>query len=327
MPTTTARDVVTLALKAAGVTGVGQSPLAEDINDGFTLLNQMFNYWQKRRWLVPNLIDVSAPGNSQQFNLIGPGQYYNSLRPDKIQAAYFKQLNSGSNDVSYYLKPIWSYEDYARIGLKNLNSWPSYFFYDASFPYGRVYIWPIPTSDYEIHLLTKGPIGFKIELLAGEIDDAGTAYTDGTYLAVDLTSVDSFGNGATADITVAGGVVTTVTIADGGDGYKINDFLSVSSADIGGTGTGFVYKVTNVTATVDAEFNMPEDYEEPIHFNLTRRIIAHYQRPLNPEVNMLASAGLKGIKQSNLQLSKLAMPGSLRFNNSNGFYIFNADQM
>jgi hypothetical protein len=327
MPTTTARDVVTLALKAAGVTGVGQSPLSEDINDGFTLLNQMLNFWQKRRWLVPNLIDVYAPGNSEQFNSIGPGQYYNSLRPDKIQAAYFKQLNSGDNDVSYYLKPIWSYEDYARIGLKNLNSWPSYFFYDASFPYGRVYIWPIPTSDYEIHLLIKGPIGFKIELLVGEIDDAGTAYTDGTYLAVDLTSVDSFGNGATANITVAGGVVTTVTIADGGDGYKINDFLSVSSADIGGTGTGFVYKVTNVTATVDAEFNMPEDYEEPIHFNLTRRIIAHYQRPLNSEVNMLAAAGLKGIKQSNLQLSKLVMPGSLRFNNSNRFYIFNADAM
>lgn len=159
------------------MSGVGQTPNAEDINDGFRLLTQMLNYWQKRRWLVPNLIDVSAIGNSEQYNLIGPGKHYNSLRPDRIQAAYFKQLNSGGsgfdggfdsgfggsgdngNNVSYFLRPIWSYEDYARIGLKGLNSWPMYFFYDASFPYGKVYIWPIPTSSYEIHLLVKGPIG------------------------------------------------------------------------------------------------------------------------------------------------------------------------
>src|SRR6266568_4197567 len=156
----TARDFVVLAMKEAGVTGVGQTPLSEDINDCFTLLTRMLNLWQKKRWLIPNLIDVSAPGNGQVSNLIGPGQYYNSLRPDKIQAAYFKQLNSGggfssgfdagfnsqgaSNDVSYFLTPIWSYEDYARIGLKNLNSWPSFYFYDGAFPYGNVFIWPIP---------------------------------------------------------------------------------------------------------------------------------------------------------------------------------------
>src|ERR1700761_5765142 len=92
----TARDFIILALKEAGVLGVGQTPLAEDINDCFVLLNRMLAQWQKRRWLVPNLIDVKAIGNSRISNLIGPGQYYNSPRPDKIQAAYFKQLVSGN---------------------------------------------------------------------------------------------------------------------------------------------------------------------------------------------------------------------------------------
>ena len=89
---TTARDFITLALKEAGVIGVGQTPLAEDINDGFTLLNRMLSQWQKKRWLVPNLYEVINIGNSEKSNLIGPGKYYNTARPDKIQAAYFVQV-------------------------------------------------------------------------------------------------------------------------------------------------------------------------------------------------------------------------------------------
>jgi len=321
----TAREFVTLAMKEAGVVGVGQTPLSEDINDCFTLLTRMLNYWQKKRWLIPNLIDVQANGNNAISNLIGPGQYYNTLRPDKIQAAYFKQLTGGSDQVSYFLTPIWSYEDYIRIGLKTLNSWPQFYFYDGAFPYGNVFIWPIPNEQYELHLIVKGPVGFKVVILQSAIVSGGAGYVNGVYSAVPLTNITSFGGGATADITVAGGIITTVTIVDGGTGYKINDKLGVNNALLGGTGAGFILNVINVTSSLDAEFNMPEDYEEPIHHNLTRRIIAHYQYPPNIETNRLAIAGLNGIKNSNLQLSKLVMPSSLRFNNSNGFYIFNAD--
>lgn len=320
-----ARDFVTLAMKEAGVIGVGQTPLAEDINDCFTLLTRMLNLWQKRRWLIPNLIDVTANGNNAISNLIGPGQYFNTLRPDKIQAAYFKQITGGSDQVSYFLTPIWSYEDYVRIGLKTLNSWPQFYFYDGAFPYGNVFIWPIPNAQYELHLLVKGPVGFKVIILAASITAGGAGYANGVYPAVPLTNINSTGGGATANFTVAGGIITVAQIQDGGTGYKIGDTLSVSNVLLGGTGAGFILKVTNVTSSLDAEFNMPEDYEEPIHHNLTRRIIAHYQYPPNIETNRLAISGLNGIKNSNLQISKLVMPSSLKFGNSNGFYIFNAD--
>src|SRR5512135_328839 len=111
---TTCRDICTMALKEAGVLGVGQTALAEDINDTFTLLSRMMGQWQNRRWFVPGLTDVSAIGNSLRSNKIGPGQYYNAIRPDKIQAAYFIQLNTGSSlTVSYPLKQIFSYENYS----------------------------------------------------------------------------------------------------------------------------------------------------------------------------------------------------------------------
>lgn len=325
----TARDFINLAMKEAGVLGVGQTALPEDINDCFTLLTRMLAQWQQKRWIVPNLIDVSAVANGAVSNLIGPGQHYNVQRPDKIQAAYFKQLNSGSDDVSYNLIPIWSRENYSAIALKDLQAWPSYYFYDNAFPYGNVYIWPIPTSEYEIHLVMKGPIGFSIQLGDGEIEEAGSLYTDGTYLAVDLTAISGFGSGATADITIAGGIVTTVAVnSPVGDGYKINDRLSVLAADVGGTGSGFIFKVTEVTSSLDAEFNMPPEYEEPIHYCLAKRISSMYQMPMTREQLLLAAAGLKTIRNSNTQISKLQMPSQLRFggNGGAGWYIFNADQ-
>lgn len=328
----TARDFVTLALKEAGVTGVGQTPLADDINDSFTILRRMMARWQKKRWLVPNLIDVYATGNSAKSNLIGPGQFYNTLRPNNIQAAYFKQLNGGSNSVSYPLRAIFSYEDYSRIALKDLNSWPSHYFYDAAYPYGNVFIWPIPTNQYEIHLIVKGPINFTIELQDGVITAGGSGYTNGAYLVVPFINVSGFGgigfgSGGTANVTVAGGVVTAVDLQDGGDGYKIGDILSFDNTLLGGTGAGVLWKVTNVTSTLDAVFNMPEEYEEAIYYNLCVRLVAHYQMPVNAVQGKLAMIALNDIKNQNAQIPALDMPQALiGMNGNSGFYIYNADQ-
>lgn len=315
-------------MKEAGVLGLGQSLNAEDINDGFTLLNRMLAQWQKRRWLVPNLYDVSAVANGAKSNLIGPGQFYNAARPDKIQAAYFKQLagGGGSNLVSYPLQPIWSYEDYSRIALKDLQSWPSYYFYDAAFPYGNVFIWPVPTSQYEVHLICKGPIGFTVELEDGIITAAGAGYVNGNYVSVPFTNISGVGSGGTADVTVAGGVVTSVAINDPGDGYKIGDTLTILNTNLGGAGAGFIWTVTDVTDDLDAEFNMPPEYEEAIHYNLCVRLTSMYQLPPNPVQGALASVALNTIKKANAQIPKLRMPPALQFGGNYGFYIFNADQ-
>jgi len=320
---TTAREFCEFALREAGVVGLGQTAKPQDINGAFRLLHMMLAGWQKQRWLVPNLIDTSAIANGLISNKIGPGQHYNAMRPDKIQSAYFKQI-SPDNEVSYPLIPIWSYEDYVKIQMKNLESWPVYYFYDNAFPYGNVFIWPIPSSDYQIHLITKGPINFTMQLLAGEITAGGAGYTDGAYLAVPFINVSSLGGDGTADVTVAGGVVTAVTIAAGGDGYKIGDVLSFDTAIIG-AGAGVLWRVNNVTDSLDAVFNMPPEYEEAIHYNLCVRLVAHYQYTPNPVQGKLAVLALNRLKNSNSQISKLQMPGSLRFSRGNSFYIYNAD--
>jgi hypothetical protein len=78
---------------------------------------------------------------------------------------------------------------------------------------------------------------------------AGAAYTNGSYSNVPLTG--GTGTGATADITVAGGVVTIVVIVNGGAGYTVGDVLSAAAANIGGTGAGFTYTFTTPVSAFD----------------------------------------------------------------------------
>lgn len=321
----TVRDILTLALKEAGVLGIGQTALAEDINDTFILLNRMMAQWQKKRWVVPSLYDIGATANGAKSNPIGPGQFWNAQRPDKVQAAYFIQKGGGSNAVSFPLIPIFSYENYSQLALKQLASWPQYFFYDNQFPIGNVFIWPIPDPTYEIHLILKSPIGFTIELETGVISAAGLGYTNGVYPLVPVQNLTGYGNGATLDITVAGGIVTVAAIHDPGDGYNINDQLTVNAADVGGTGTGFIYKVTDVTDDLDAIMNMPPEYYEAIHYNLTLRVASLYNYAPDPFRSALAKGALNTIRVANSQIPSLSLPSSLRNRRNLNPYIFNID--
>lgn len=92
-----------------------------------------------------------------------------------------------------------------------------------------------------------GSAAFKDSGIAsGSLTAPGSAYTNGTYYGVRLTG--GTGSGAQANITVAGNVVTTVTVTGtGGNGYAVGDVLSAAASSIGGTGSGFTWTVSTVT--------------------------------------------------------------------------------
>lgn len=320
--TTTARDVIELALKEAGVLGVGQTALSEDINDCFTLLQNMIAQWQKRRWLVPSLFTISMPGNNAISNTIGDGQYYNTPRPDKINAAYAVQLNTGSTPVSFPMYPIFSYEDYSLIAIKQLNTLPTRYFYDGAFPFGNVFVYPIPSPMYQINLIIKSQLGFGTTIEAGSITAGGAGYVDGNYVGVPLIG----GNGlsATADITVTGGVVAIVTLANGGQAYKTGDVLSAANASLGGSGAGFAWTVNLIESNLDSVMELPPEYFEAMHYNLAVRIISMYQvsNP-SPQTGVLAKVALNTIRRANIQVPGLIMPPGLR--HGNNFNIYNPD--
>lgn len=320
---TTARDIVNLAMKQVGVLGIGQTLNFEDTDDGFTYLRNMVALWQKKRWLVPSLQKVTFTADGSISYTVGIGGDVNIQRPNDIKAAYVVQLNTGSNPVSLPMRKIFSYEDYARIAVKNLPSLPDHFFYDGQFPLANLYCWPIPSSQYQINIIFESLLGFGTTITEGEITAPGTLYTDAIYNNVALTG--GSGTGATADITVTAGAVAIVSLLTGGQDYAIGDVLSADAATIGGTGLGFTWTVGDVGPNIDTEIIMPPEYEEALVLNLSIRLSAMYQMPASAETRQLAKAALNTIKIANTQVPALTMPMAPGLRTGKAFNIYNAD--
>jgi hypothetical protein len=101
--------------------------------------------------------------------------------------------------------------------------------------FSQVFHYPI-TADWNVNA-TGG-------VLTATITNAGSSYTNGTYNNTPLTG--GSGTGATANITVAGNVVTAVVINGHGTGYAVGNTLS---ATITG-GSGFVLTVNTLMSFV-----------------------------------------------------------------------------
>lgn len=249
----TPRELITLALKQVGAVGLGQPARPEYLADGLTVLNMMLAQWAQRRWLVYRLEDVSFVGTGAYSYSIGPGGDLDVARPDRLEAA-FARMNPGTrqggfildqslldvgvldsanlgqtaptrSSIDYPLDVLPSREDYNLIGLKAQPGFPSTIYYDAGYPLGTLYVWPLPGPQFEIHVTLKQPlIGF-----AG-LDD-GQA--------------------------------------------------------------------------------LPDEYQEALLYNLTRRLAPLFQVPVPPEVAALARASLNTIRNSNTQVPRLRMPPGL----------------
>lgn len=152
---TTPLDIINFALKDAGVVGSGITPNAEELNDAFTRINWMLAQWQRKRWLIWHLVDLSLTSTGANSYTIGPGQDFDvPHRPAKLQSAFVRQLsNVGPSNVDYSLEILNAYEDWSLVALKTLKSFPSYVFYDTGFPVGTLYFWPVPQANiYQMHI-------------------------------------------------------------------------------------------------------------------------------------------------------------------------------
>jgi len=159
---TTPADIIRLILKDTGVLGIGQTASAEDTNDCFDTLNMMIGEWNSKRWLLYHLLDLGITSTGAQSYTVGPGGDIDTPRPDRLEdGCYFRQLiqSSSPNQIDYPLEILQSREDYSRIALKQLNTIPQFIFYDAGYPLGTIYPWPIPSANlYAVHILVKSQL-------------------------------------------------------------------------------------------------------------------------------------------------------------------------
>lgn len=164
-------EIVALALRDAGIGGMGQAPNAQMQQDALLRLQMMFDRWRDDSLVVYRLEDLSTPCVPNQLSYtLGPGGDFNiAVRPELIDGAYIRQVQP--TPVDFPLAILQSREDYARIRLKTMNAAPSsVVWYDPAYPVGAVYPWPVPNSTtWELHVLARmvldGPIALTDDVL------------------------------------------------------------------------------------------------------------------------------------------------------------------
>lgn len=91
---------------------------------------------------------------------------------------------------------------------------------------------------------------------------AGSGYVNGVYPNVYLAG--GSGKGMQATVTVAGNIVTVVTVTNGGVNYLTTDTLFVSNTFVGGSGTGFSIPVATIATNTPRPTWNPTNSVNPV---------------------------------------------------------------
>jgi len=128
---------------------------------------------------------------------------------------------------------------------------------------------PTPDSAYsvEMHYYYYPPTIVQGQVSAFGTLTSGSLYTNGVYQNVPLTG--GSGSGASADIVVSGGIVTSCTLKFGGNFYVVGDILSVSASSVGGSGSGFAIPVAAVSNALGTSW-LGDNYDPVLFYGAMR---------------------------------------------------------
>jgi hypothetical protein len=155
--------------------------------------------------------------------------------------------------------------------------------YYAQFSPYTYLIGPSPDASYQTELhYYYYPVSIVQGVLSGlGTITGGSGYVNGTYQKVPL--VGGKGQYAFADIVVAGGVVTTVSIRDGGSFYIVGDVLTASTTNLGNSGSGFSVPVTNINNSTGVSW-LGDNFETVLLYGSLREAVV-YQKGEQDMVN------------------------------------------
>jgi hypothetical protein len=144
---------------------------------------------------------------------------------------------------------------------------------------------------------------YPVSIVQGQISTItnivpGTLYTNGVYQNIPLTG--GSGSGATANITVLSGGVTSVTIENPGSLYLVNDVLSADPSYLGGSGTGFAVSVSAITNANGTSW-LGDNYDPVLFYGAMREaiifmkgeqdMVTYYQKMYEESLSQLTRLG------------------------------------
>ena len=159
---------------------------------------------------------------------------------------------------------------------------------------------PTPDASYDVEMHY---FYYPVSIVQGVISALGTLvrgslYTNGVYQNVPLTG--GSGSGALADIVIAGGQVTSVTIVNGGSLYVVGDILSANASDIGNSGSGFSITVSTVNNAAGTSW-LGNNYDPVLFYGAMREamlfmkgeqdLVAYYEQKYTEAIEQLNRLG------------------------------------
>lgn len=145
-------ELIRQSMKDIGALGSGETPTADELQDGFILLKQMVGQWQAQGLMIYAQSEISFTANGSDSYTIGTGGDVTADRPNSVASAFWRYGN-----IDYPLEVLNSFDDYQALRFKSEISNPQAVCYAASYPLGQLYVWPAPTNG-DIHLTVSAPL-------------------------------------------------------------------------------------------------------------------------------------------------------------------------
>lgn len=145
-------DLISAAMRSAGLVASGETPSSEEAADAQTILNQMLEAWSAEKLSVftLNRNTFSFVASTAAYT-VGSGGTFNMARPAKIEYVTVISNANPSQPLELPALKMYSDEEWAAVTTKSiLNPIPQGVYDDGGFPFRTLTYWPIPSdSSYQ----------------------------------------------------------------------------------------------------------------------------------------------------------------------------------
>jgi hypothetical protein len=139
----TLRDLATDALLDLGVLSAGEVGDAGDYASALRAINRLLDQWAGERLQIYTITATtwSIVGSTQSYD-IGAGQAINRARPMFVDHVSYRDSSGNEFPLSRFTEDGW-----AAVTAKTTTSTvPDSYYYNPTYPYSRVTLYPVPTT-------------------------------------------------------------------------------------------------------------------------------------------------------------------------------------
>lgn len=158
---TSALELITSSMRLATVLASGETPTADEANDGLKSLNDILENWSLQNlavWQTDNFTGTLVVGQSDYT--IGPAGDFNTTRPVRIGLSYTAVSNADFPVIQ------WGLEEYNAVAVKTIRGIPQRFVYLNEYPLGQIILYPVPAIASTISLAVDRLLTFPLTLVS-----------------------------------------------------------------------------------------------------------------------------------------------------------------